>query len=61
MPTYLIEASYSAEGAKGIMKRGGTAPRAEVQKMVESLWTPYSRTEGSTGSRRAPDCSRGPR
>jgi uncharacterized protein with GYD domain len=36
MPKYLIEASYSAEGAKGIMKRGGTARRAEVQKMVES-------------------------
>ena len=37
MPKYLIEASYSAEGAKGIVKRGGTARRAEVQKMVESL------------------------
>ncbi len=37
MPKYLIEASYSAEGAKGLMKRGGTARRAEVQKMVESL------------------------
>jgi len=37
MPKYLIEASYSAEGAKGIMKRGGTARRAVVQKMVESL------------------------
>ena len=37
MPKYLIEASYSAEGAKGVMKRGGTARRAVVQKMVESL------------------------
>ena len=37
MPKYLIEASYSAEGAKGIVKKGGTARRAEVQKMVESL------------------------
>ena len=37
MPKYLIEASYSAEGAKGLIKRGGTARRAEVQKMVESL------------------------
>jgi uncharacterized protein with GYD domain len=37
MPKYLIEASYSAEGAKSIMKRGGTARRAVVQKMVESL------------------------
>src|SRR5260370_8365095 len=37
MPKYLIEASYTAEGAKGLIKRGGTARRAEVQKMVESL------------------------
>src|SRR5258707_15879595 len=37
MPKYLIESSYGAEGAKGLMKRGGTARRAEVQKMVESL------------------------
>jgi uncharacterized protein with GYD domain len=37
MPKYLIEASYSAEGAKGLTKAGGTARRAEVQKMVESL------------------------
>ena len=37
MPKYLIEASYTAEGAKGLLKGGGTARRAEVQKMVESL------------------------
>jgi uncharacterized protein with GYD domain len=37
MPKYLIEASYSAEGAKGLIKGGGTARRAEVQKMVEGL------------------------
>ena len=37
MPKYLIEASYSSEGAKGLMKGGGTARRAVVQKMVESL------------------------
>jgi uncharacterized protein with GYD domain len=37
MPKYLIEASYTAEGAKGLMKEGGTARRAEVQEMVESL------------------------
>src|SRR6266436_4507493 len=37
MPKYLIEASYTAEGAKGLIKGGGTARRAEVQKMVESL------------------------
>jgi uncharacterized protein with GYD domain len=37
MSKYLIEASYTAEGAKGLMKQGGTARRAVVQKMVESL------------------------
>jgi uncharacterized protein with GYD domain len=37
MPKYLIEASYTAEGAKGLIKGGGSARRAEVQKMVEGL------------------------
>jgi uncharacterized protein with GYD domain len=37
MSKYLIEASYTAEGIKGLMKAGGTARRAEVQRMVESL------------------------
>ena len=37
MPKYLIEASYTAEGAKGLIKLGGTARRAEVQRTVESL------------------------
>jgi uncharacterized protein with GYD domain len=37
MSKYLIEASYTAEGAKGVMKAGGTARRDAVQKMVESL------------------------
>ena len=37
MPKYLIEASYTAEGAKGLVKGGGTARRAAVQKMVEDL------------------------
>src|SRR5260221_243926 len=37
MPKYLVEASYTAEGAKGLMKAGGSARRAAVQKMVESL------------------------
>jgi len=37
MPKYLVEVSYTAEGAKGLMKAGGSARRAAVQKMVESL------------------------
>ena len=37
MSKYLIQACYTAEGAKGLMKAGGTARRAAVQKMVEGL------------------------
>ena len=37
MPRYLIEASYTLEGLKGIMKTGGTARRAAVQQAVESV------------------------
>lgn len=37
MPKYLIKASYTTEGAKGLMKAGGTARRAAVQKMIEGL------------------------
>lgn len=37
MPKYVIKASYTAEGAKGLMKTGGTARRAAVQKMMEGL------------------------
>ncbi len=37
MPKYLVEAAYTADGAKGLMKAGGSARRAAVQKMVESL------------------------
>ena len=37
MAKYLIEASYTAEGAKDLVKGGGTARRAAVQKMVEGL------------------------
>jgi uncharacterized protein with GYD domain len=35
MPTYLWRASYTAEGAKGLAKDGGTKRRAAVQQMVE--------------------------
>lgn len=37
MPKYLIEASYTLEGLKGIMKTGGTARRASVQQAAESV------------------------
>jgi uncharacterized protein with GYD domain len=37
MPKYLVEATYTTEGAKGLIKAGGSARRAAVEKMVESL------------------------
>jgi uncharacterized protein with GYD domain len=35
MPKYLIEAHYTAEGAKGVAKDGGTGRRAAVVKAAE--------------------------
>ena len=35
MPKYLIEASYTAEGAKGIAKDGGSKRKAFVAEMVK--------------------------
>jgi uncharacterized protein with GYD domain len=37
MPKYLIEASYTLEGTRGIMKSGGTARREAVRQAVESI------------------------
>ena len=37
MPKFMIKASYNTDGAKGLMKEGGTARRAAVQKLVESV------------------------
>jgi uncharacterized protein with GYD domain len=37
MPKFLIQASYSAEGIKGIVKGGGSARRAAVQAACESV------------------------
>ncbi len=34
MPTYLWRASYTAAGAKGLMKEGGLKRRETVQQMV---------------------------
>jgi uncharacterized protein with GYD domain len=36
MPKYLFEANYTAEGAKGIAKQGGTGRRASVEKAIAS-------------------------
>jgi len=35
MPMYLWRGSYTADGAKGLMKDGGTKRRTAVQQMVE--------------------------
>ena len=37
MPKYLLQASYTAEGAKGVLKDGGTKRRAAAQTAIESL------------------------
>jgi len=37
MPKYLTVASYTAEGAKGLLKEGGTARRAAVEKLMKSM------------------------
>jgi len=36
MPKYLSQVSYTAEGAKGLLKEGGTSRVAYLRKMVES-------------------------
>lgn len=37
MARYMLKASYTVEGAKGLMKDGGSGRRDAVQKMIESL------------------------
>jgi uncharacterized protein with GYD domain len=37
MPKYLLKVSYTAEGAKGLLKDGGSKRRAAAQRLVESL------------------------
>ena len=37
MPKFLVQASYTAEGTKGLLKTSGSARRAAVQEVVESL------------------------
>jgi uncharacterized protein with GYD domain len=37
VPKYLITASYTSEGVKGLLKDGGTGRRAAVQKAIEAL------------------------
>ena len=37
MPKYLLHASYTPEGIKGLMKDGGTKRQAAAKALVESL------------------------
>lgn len=37
MAKYLVQANYSNEGTKGLLKDGGTGRRAAVEKLLESL------------------------
>lgn len=37
MPKYLLQVNYTMEGAKGLIKEGGSARLAAAQKAAESL------------------------
>ena len=37
MPKYLFEASYTAEGLKGLLKDGGSKRRKDLQEAVKEL------------------------
>jgi uncharacterized protein with GYD domain len=37
MPKYLAQCTYIGEGVKGLLKEGGTARRAVVEKMIKGL------------------------
>jgi uncharacterized protein with GYD domain len=37
MPKYLVKASYTVEGMKGLLKDGGTARKQAVEKMINGL------------------------
>ncbi len=37
MPKYLLRASYTVEGARGLLKEGGSGRRTAVEKLVRKL------------------------
>jgi uncharacterized protein with GYD domain len=37
MPKYLVQANYSSEGVKGVLKEGGSARRAALEKVFASV------------------------
>jgi uncharacterized protein with GYD domain len=37
MPKYLVQASYTVEGTKGLIKEGGTSRRTKIAELAKSL------------------------
>ena len=37
MPKYLISASYTQEGMRGLLKEGGTSRRSTVTRLIKSM------------------------
>jgi uncharacterized protein with GYD domain len=37
VPKFMIKASYTSEGARGLLKEGGTGRRAAIQKLIEGI------------------------
>ena len=37
MPKYLIEASYTSQGIKGLLSAGGSSRREGIQAMLENI------------------------
>jgi len=37
MPKYLIQASYTREGVRGLVSEGGSSRRAEVEKLAKAM------------------------
>jgi uncharacterized protein with GYD domain len=37
MPKYLVQANYSGEGLKGLLKEGGSSRRTAIEKLFKSV------------------------
>ncbi len=37
MPKYLLEASYTVEGTRGLLKEGGSSRRKKIEEMVKEV------------------------
>lgn len=37
MPKFLVRSRHTAEGAKGLLKEGGTSRRAEAERAIQSV------------------------